>query len=259
LNNVSDASTYILHKGSFKAISGTGRTGKWFGLEMKDGEFRFSVDDNEVKTSASSSTSNFVTGDWVHVVIIRDVNMKQLRIYKNGSQIVNTTDNTTGIGSELPLIIGNSDFLNTDYYSGEPETPYFGELDELVITRHPLSPGEIDSLYRFNKIPALHVISPEGISEEVFISELKAYPNPFNDQLVIEFNNGVQNNVIIEIYDIQGRLLKELNKSVIPNTRNRIGWDGTDNLGSKLSNGMFCIILKDKNGTSTGRTVVIKN
>jgi flagellar hook assembly protein FlgD len=103
------------------------------------------------------------------------------------------------------------------------------------------------------------MIVPQGISEEVLISELKAYPNPFNDQLVIEFNNGVQNNVMIEVYDIYGRLLKKLNRSVIPNTGNRITWDGTNHLGSGLSNGIYLIILKDKNGFRTDRIVVVKN
>ena len=84
-----------------KALKGTEN-----GLDLKcaSGIFRFAVDDNNKKTELASSTSSFVTGEWVHVVIIRDAYKKKLWLYKNGMLNTQVNDNTTGIACDLPLV-----------------------------------------------------------------------------------------------------------------------------------------------------------
>lgn len=249
LDTISDASTYIFHKGSFNAESGTERNGNWYGLEMRDGNFRFSVDDNENKTVVSSSTSSFVKGEWVHVIVIRDVYTKKLWLYKNGILNAQVNDNTGAVTEDQPLIIGNSDFMNT---------PYYGEIDELVICCHPLSAGEIDSLYRFNKIPTLNMpYIPIGV-KNTSTSELKCYPNPFDDQIIIKFNNSAQNHIIVEVYDINGRLIRNMVKSVIPNHSNQIIWDGRSNSGWHVSNGLYAIVVKNSDNTIMNRIIVLR-
>ena len=251
LGSITDESTYILHKGANNAVEGTERNGKWFGLEMRSGIFRFAVDDNNKKTELSSSTPSFVTGEWVHVVIIRDTYKKKLWMYKNGMLNTQVNDNTTGVACDLPLIIGNSDFMNT---------PYYGEIDELVICKHVFTAGEIDSLYRFNKIPTLPYI-PSGIHAGFSpVSELRVYPNPFSDKVTIEFNNGIQNDIYIDIVNSMGQLICSMKKAVIPNTRNRITWDGLTDDRSKAHNGLYLILIKDKYGvvSAGARTIILR-
>lgn len=251
LGSITDESTYILHKGANNAVAGTERNGKWFGLEMRSGIFRFAVDDNDHKTECSSSTSSFVTGEWMHVVIIRDVYKKKIWLYRNNILNAQVNDNTGGIACDIPLILGNSDFMNT---------PYYGEIDELVICGHPLSAGEIDSLYKFNKIPTLE---PPYIPDDINTVDpsayhLKAYPNPFTDRIIIEFTNSVQREVSVDIYDIHGRLISTMNESVIPNAPNRITWNGTDNMNNRVSPGLYAIVLKNVNGLPVGKLLVSK-
>jgi len=249
LGSITNESTYLLHKGANNAVEGTERNGKWFGLEMRDGIFRFAVDDNNKKTELASSTSSFVTGEWVHVVIIRDAYKKKLWLYKNGMMNTQVNDNTTGVACDLPLVLGNSDFMNT---------PYFGEIDELVICRHVLTAGEIDSLYRFNKIPTLPYM-PSGIhSFADLVTDMLVYPNPFSAKVNIEFHNGIQNDVYIEIYNAAGQLVTSMKKAVIPNTRNRTTWDGSAADGSDVSNGLYFILIKDKYGAVTGKESIMK-
>jgi hypothetical protein len=249
LGSINDESTYILHKGANNAVAGTERNGKWFGLEMRSGIFRFAVDDNDHKTECSSSTSSFVTGEWMHVVIIRDVYKKKIWLYRNNILNAQANDNTTGVACDIPLILGNSDFMNT---------PYYGEIDELVICRHPFSLEEIDSLYRFNKIPTLPYIPPVMNIPIVQATNVAVYPNPFTDYLTIEFDNGAQNHVLVEIYTPAGQLVRGLNKSVIPNTRNSIRWDGLTADHSFMDEGCYFLLLKTRDGVITGRTTVIK-
>ncbi|MBN1414646.1 MAG: T9SS type A sorting domain-containing protein [Bacteroidales bacterium] len=246
LDSITDASTYIIHKGSHNAEAGTEKNGKWFGLEMRNGVFRFAVDDNDKKTELSSSTSSFVTGEWVHVVIIRDVYKKKLWMYKNNMLNTQANDNTTGVACDLPLLIGNSDF--------EP-TPYYGEIDELVICKHIFTAGEIDSLYRFNKIPTLPYI-PSGIhTADILLTGLHVYPNPFSDKITIDFTNGVQNHIFVEIYNSTGQLVYNMKKAVIPNTRNRITWAPAR---SEAGDGLYLILIKDSHGIVSGNQKIMK-
>lgn len=249
LASITDESTYIFHKGANNAVEGTERNGKWFGLEMRSGIFRFAVDDNNKKTELASSTSSFVTGDWVHVVIIRDAYKKKLWLYKNGMLNTQVNDNTTGVACDLPLVIGNSDFMNT---------PYYGEIDELVICKHVLSAGEIDSLYRFNKIPTLPYMPSGFHSYADLVTDMLVYPNPFSDNVTIGFNNGIQNEVFIEIYNAAGQLVTNLKRAVIPNTRNRIAWDGSAADGSEVSKGLYFVLMKDKYGAVSGNISIMK-
>lgn len=251
LGSITEESTYILHKGANTAVEGTERNGKWFGLEMRSGIFRFAVDDNDKKTELSSSTSSFVTGEWVHVVIIRDTYKKKLWMYKNGMLNTQVNDNTAGVACDLPLVLGNSDFMNT---------PYYGEIDELVICRHVFTAGEIDSLYRFNKIPTLPFVSSGFHTELSPVSDLLVYPNPFSGQVTIEFNNGIQNDVFVDIVNSTGQLICSMKKAVIPNTGNRITWDGLTDDGSAADIGLYLILIKDKNGvvSESARAVLIK-
>jgi pectate lyase len=259
LEAITDSSTYIFHKGAFSSISGTERNGKWFGLEMRDGNFRFSVDDNDTKSVVSSSTSSFVNGEWNHVVIIRDVFSKRLWMYRNNFLSAVIADNTGEISQSMPLVVGNSDFMHPENYTGDTENaPYRGELDEFVICRHPFSTGEVDSLYRFNKIPTLPYLSTsdEGAPGRA-ITGIRAWPNPFGDRICLEFDNGVQNYVFLDIYDLNGRLLSAFRKSVIPNTRNRIYWNGNSDRGI-VDPGMYLIIIRGQRGERAGRVLVVR-
>ena len=54
--------------------------------------------------------------------------------------------------------------------------------------------------------------------------------------------------VFIEIYNAAGQLVTNMKKAVIPNTRNRITWDGSAADGSEVSKGLYFILIKDKYG-----------
>jgi hypothetical protein len=113
-------------------------------------------------------------------------------------------------------------------------------------------------LYRFNKIPTLPYLSTsdEGAPGRA-ITGIRAWPNPFGDRICLEFDNGVQNYVFLDIYDLNGRLLSAFRKSVIPNTRNRIYWNGNSDRGI-VDPGMYLIIIRGQRGERAGRVLVIR-
>ena len=73
-----------------------------------------------------------------------------------------------------------------------------------------------------------------------------AYPNPFNSSTVVDFHQ--EKFEIIRIYDQKGSIV--LDRQLNENTGQFI-WDGKDKIGSKVSDGMYLIILSsDKSNKS---------
>ena len=126
-------------------------SGKRYVITFEDDDLCFLVDDDATKTLMECASDDFATGDWVHVVAIRNTDAKQLLIYRNGVLEVSKIDNTTGsIASPgEPLFIGAKQ--KEDAYADVPANApigYFfkGMLDDLRIYDYALSQGEIMSL-----------------------------------------------------------------------------------------------------------------
>jgi hypothetical protein len=92
------------------------------------------------------------------------------------------------------------------------------------------------------------------IIEAVFIEKNKVivYPNPFNNQFEIIFNNNIPNNGKILIYDATGKLVWERNFK--NNTDEKIKVTT-----SSFSNGIYYIKISFENGTSESFKVIKQN
>lgn len=79
------------------------------------------------------------------------------------------------------------------------------------------------------------------VSTQLIIKDLFNYPNPMRNQTSFVFNLGGNNppsNCKIKIYSVSGRLVKTIN-SAINIGYNRINWDGRDNEGDYMANGVY--------------------
>ncbi|PZU08909.1 MAG: pectate lyase, partial [Chryseobacterium sp.] len=146
----SSTSLYVLCKGSFTKNTTTGATGKRFNVEIKGGQLRYAIDDDITKKEITSPVANYFTGNWVHVVIMRDIAAHKMRIYTNGVLSAEGDETAvTGIGETSDFIIGNIgelEFLST----ANAPAPYKGAFDELKMYNYALSPSEITALYNQN-------------------------------------------------------------------------------------------------------------
>jgi len=68
---------------------------------------------------------------------------------------------------------------------------------------------------------------------------MECFPNPFKDYTTLRIEVAEKGNYSIEIFDIQGRLIKILAKETIQSGAYYIDWDGTDSNGSRLSAGVY--------------------
>jgi hypothetical protein len=74
------------------------------------------------------------------------------------------------------------------------------------------------------------------------VTELNnVYPNPFNPQLFIPFSLANKSEVKIIIYNTRGQVVKDFALGEKNAGNYRIEWDGTDNNGKAVPNGIYCI------------------
>jgi len=99
--------------------------------------------------------------------------------------------------------------------------------------------------------------TPTGVvTEAVGENYLLAYPNPFNKNLVLDYYLENETEVSLMVFDIQGRLVRTLGSGQNQKGRKSIVWDGTDNSGSQLSNGLYLVYLKAGDKISTQKVML---
>ncbi|MBC8344777.1 MAG: hypothetical protein ISR82_05075 [Candidatus Marinimicrobia bacterium] len=100
------------------------------------------------------------------------------------------------------------------------------------------------------------------VPNEFFL--LQNYPNPFNPNTTIKFgvprlaNKSINGNLQLTIYSINGALVKTLvNQNYSPGTYS-INWDGTNQLGSRASAGIYVYQITYSQGNRLGYKEVKK-
>jgi hypothetical protein len=78
------------------------------------------------------------------------------------------------------------------------------------------------------------------------------YPNPFNSSINITLMNLKGGDARIGLYDIQGRLIKELSARNLQGGDKKAVWDATDNTGRSVSSGIYFVRVE------TPQTVKVK-
>lgn len=94
-------------------------------------------------------------------------------------------------------------------------------------------------------------------TSEVVIEEY--YPNPFNEEVTIRVRNWYFDTISLEVYDIAGKKLRELNpvNSYMDHTY-EFRWDGTNENGMRVSSGVYVVIPGGKKATGTHAFKLIK-
>ena len=84
------------------------------------------------------------------------------------------------------------------------------------------------------------------------------YPNPFNPTTTISYSLENDSNVLVNIYDISGKLITTLQNEYKTQGTHSITWNGTDNAGSKVGAGVYIYQLQAGDFTQTKKMVLMK-
>lgn len=91
---------------------------------------------------------------------------------------------------------------------------------------------------------------------------LPNYPNPFNAATTISFTIPVlesgQQHVILNIFDIQGRLIRSLVNGSYPAGLHRVVWNGRSDDGSAVSSGLYFCRFRSGEFTKSSRMLYLK-
>ena len=72
------------------------------------------------------------------------------------------------------------------------------------------------------------------------------YPNPFNPTTTIDFNLDVDSNIILAIYDINGKMIKEIKNEYLESGYYSISWNGKNSNNLEVSSGTYiCKLVSD--------------
>lgn len=135
-----DDAAYILHKGSIAENSSTGATGKWVGLEYKSGNLKFAIDDNVTKSEASAAATDYMNGEWTHIVCVRAHSDGYMYLYVNGTLVGESTDDTGDISdNDEAFVVGNVNVTFGNFFEGV--------IDELTIFEGAMSANKVKERY----------------------------------------------------------------------------------------------------------------
>ncbi|UCE64974.1 MAG: T9SS type A sorting domain-containing protein, partial [Candidatus Zixiibacteriota bacterium] len=87
---------------------------------------------------------------------------------------------------------------------------------------------------------------------------VNSYPNPFNSSTTITVNYLEGGDARIRIYDITGRLVKELETTNKEGGEIKAVWDATDNSGRRVSSGIYFARVKSDNYSSIKKLLYLK-
>ncbi|MEJ2636239.1 MAG: C-GCAxxG-C-C family (seleno)protein [Calditrichia bacterium] len=99
--------------------------------------------------------------------------------------------------------------------------------------------------------------TPETVTTDF---ELKQnYPNPFNPETHIQFSLPKSEAVTLTIYSLDGRQIKTLlSQQRYSAGSHQVKWDGKDNLGNRVSSGMYYYRIKAGNYTKVKNMLLVK-
>ena len=101
----------------------------------------------------------------------------------------------------------------------------------------------------------------EQSSSDDIINEYKLYnasPNPFNPSTQISYSIPENTSVELSVYDLQGRLVKELVNTFKAAGNYTITWDGRNQYGNSVSSGLFIYVLRTNTISLSKKMLLIR-
>lgn len=158
-----------------------------------------------------------------------------------GSPTILDTDND----GDLEFILGSSQTLTSI------DIKEIGSTDGMWMTHR--SNMQRDGYYKSN----LNVLD---ISDEIIDYEFalnNAYPNPFNPTTTIGFSIPYSMDIVLNVYDISGRLVKTLVDETKYAGFHSCVWDGKDQNGNSVSNGLYIYKLTSNQNSSISNKIIL--
>ena len=87
---------------------------------------------------------------------------------------------------------------------------------------------------------------------------MNLYPNPFNPTLTIQYNLDIQQDVVIDIYNILGQKVNQLLDQEMMPGYHSIQWNGVNDQGVPVGSGIYLVKISSENKSYLGKVTLIK-
>jgi hypothetical protein len=126
---------------------------------------------------------------------------------------------------------------------------------------------ESDSRYDGNRVWGLKfktessnvsAVTEEELTVPSSLKLYNNYPNPFNGITQIRFSLNEAQNVSLSIFDINGRLIKQLHSGIRQAGEHKLSWDGKDQKGISVASGIYIYRLSTEKSSFTKKLTYLK-
>ncbi len=210
---------------------------------------------------------------------LADTSVPKIRVFSQGRELVDG-DRVSG-SRRLELVISDESGINT---TGRPGEQLTVEVDDGLTWSADLTPlfsyrrdsyqegtveldlskaGEALHSFRFRATDnalntarielMLYVVADGG---ELTLSNVINYPNPFSEETAICYEISAPADVLIRIFSVAGRPVRELRSYGLPAGFHSTSWDGRDEYQQKIANGVYLYKIICKSINASGKEEV---
>lgn len=145
---------------------------------------------------------------------------------------------------------------NTVVVSGEGK---FSSVDPVVILKLRLNDGSLNMTnirFNDNEVGDLNLVVNTIETGNVSALTLSNTPNPFAESTLINVNIAQTGTYSLNIYDLQGNLVKEIFNAELTADVHTYQWDGSDMNNNTVSNGIYIYKLRG-NGVNVSESMIL--
>jgi hypothetical protein len=84
------------------------------------------------------------------------------------------------------------------------------------------------------------------------------YPNPFTEETKIEFNLKESGHIIIDVYDLSGRLIKQIKNEDISAGDHSVTWNATNESGDRVQSGYYFYKINAGKSCKTEKMILLR-
>jgi len=183
----------------------------------------------------------------------------------------NTPDNYSGCSAGSNSVSADPVFvdLNNGYYfldqdispciNAGSQTAFEAGLNNYTTSYELiLDSDQVDIGYHYHPDDSIQVSINDDLVFAVETLLLSNYPNPFSQSTEIGYQLPVSGKVVLKVYNIQGQEVRTLVNEKQPAGKHSVIWDGTDNSGNAVVQGIyFCKLNIDNKPVSTKKIMFV--
>ncbi|PID27636.1 MAG: hypothetical protein CSB55_08155 [Candidatus Cloacimonadota bacterium] len=211
--------------------------------------------------SSGTTSTNFyaITQDWnentwnPHEHVAFDQNISMPYVFSG-----------PGGGNHVEFDVDITDFLNAMIDAGM--------MNGFIIKSNPnqkfskfYSKDCANPAYRPKLTVTYSDVANDDVVENIGISLKQNYPNPFSLQAIerngatnIEFSSDKDEEINLSVFDVKGRLVKELVNGKTAKGPHTVSWDGKDYNNKNVASGIYFYRLKTSSRMTSKKIIVVK-